>query len=155
MRFARSRGIDAESVTASADPPQYTIDFQPHGANGLRAHVVGSASLETTVAYWRAVLAEIAVREPRYLLLIDELRGEPLSAGDWQRLVQAMSGKGLEEIRIAHVKPHGLERIEYCEIYANEAGLTARVFDDEQAANLWLRYGESAPEPSRGSNGLA
>ena len=148
MRFERSRGGDPEArgVGPSAGGPEYNIAFQPLGADGLRAHVEGTASLDATVAYWRAILAQIAQRQSKHLLLIDELRGEPLDARDWQRLVQAMSGKGLEEVRIAHVKPHGLERIEYCEIYANEAGLHARVFDDERAASLWLRYGESAPE---------
>jgi hypothetical protein len=148
MRFERSRGNDAEApgVAQGQGGPQYTIAFQPNGADGLRAHVEGTASLETTIAYWRAILAQLAERRSKSLLLIDELRGEPLDARDWQRLVQAMTGKGLEQVRIAHVKPHGLERIEYCEIYANEAGLHARVFDDERAASLWLRYGESAPE---------
>jgi hypothetical protein len=54
-----------------------------------------------------------------------------------------MANHGLEQMRIAHVKPHGLHRIEYCEIFAREAGFDARVFDDEHAAELWLRYGET------------
>ena len=54
----------------------------------------------------------------------------------------SMVGKGLESVRIAHVKPHGLQRIDHCELFAREAGLEARVFTDETEADLWLRYGE-------------
>jgi hypothetical protein len=56
-----------------------------------------------------------------------------------------MRGLGLETVRIAHVKPHGLQLIEHCEIYANEAGFDSRVFTDESQADLWLRYGEPHP----------
>ena len=45
-------------------------------------------------------------------------------------------------MRVAHVKPIGLQNIEYCEIHAREAGLDARVFTNEMEASLWLRYGE-------------
>lgn len=47
---------------------------------GLRAHVVGTSSLETTVASWRAILVEVRKRRPDVLLLIDELRGPALVA---------------------------------------------------------------------------
>jgi len=46
-------------------------------------------------------------------------------------------------VRIAHVKPQGLQRVEYCELFAREAGLTARVFTEESVADLWLRHGLS------------
>lgn len=119
----------------------FSIDFRRQGATGLYAHARGAASLETTMACWQAILAEIALRRPRFLLLVDELRGAPLAAGEWEFLVKAMAGRGLEGVRIAHVKPHGLDSIEHCEIYATEAGLQARVFADERAAERWLRYG--------------
>ena len=38
----------------------------------------------------------------------------------------------------------GLQGIEYCEIFAREAGFHARVFDNEATAELWLRYGSQA-----------
>jgi hypothetical protein len=37
----------------------------------------------------------------------------------------------------------GLEKIEYCEIFAVEAGMQARVFTSESDAVLWLRHGLS------------
>ena len=51
--------------------------------------------------------------------------------------------EGLQRLRIAHVKPAGLQAIEYCEIFAREAGIEAKVFEHEALAEIWLRYGES------------
>ena len=118
----------------------FQIDFSRHPA-GLRVHVTGVNSLDNTVAYWLAIAAEVRER-PRPVLLVDELQGEPLAADDWLKLVVSMAGQGLEHLRIAHVKPQGLDSVEYCEIYAKDAGFDARVFTDEAAAALWLRYGE-------------
>jgi hypothetical protein len=120
---------------------EYSIGFVSQQGL-LRAHVQGTASLENTIAYWTEIVARIRLLQPHSLLLIDELAGTALGAEEWFGLVQAMGGQGLESVRIAHVKPHGLERIEYCEIYAKEAGFDARVFDDIATAELWLRHGE-------------
>jgi len=108
---------------------------------GLRAHVRGTSSFGNTVGYWLRIVEEINRRQSRALLLVDELEGEPLAEDDWRRLVQAMLGSGVERLRIAHVKPLGLQKIEYCELYAVEAGINARVFVNETEADLWLRHG--------------
>lgn len=110
--------------------------------NGLRVEASGPSTFENTVAYWRAIVSEVRLRQPRTILLIDHTSGDPLSAADWQSLVAKLKGSGLEDVRLAHVKPGGLEQLEYCELYALEAGFTARVFYDEAQADLWLRYGE-------------
>jgi len=119
------------------------IHSMPHRA-GLRVEVRGPGTYENTLAYWRSIAATLHAQHPRGLLLVDETVGEPLSPIQWKALVLAMEGAGLEQLRIAHVKPHGLQRIEYCELYAREAGLEARVFTDEAEADLWLRHGERA-----------
>ena len=119
---------------------EYSIGFVSQQGL-LRAHVRGVASVDNTTAYWSEIVARVRLLQPHSLLLIDELRGPPLSAQEWFNLVQTMKDKGLESVRIAHVKPHGLERIEFCEIYAKEAGFDARVFDDAASAELWLRHG--------------
>jgi len=119
------------------------IHSSPHRA-GLRVEVHGPGTYENTLAYWRSIAATLATLHPRGLLLVDETTGEPLSPIQWKALVLAMEGTGLEHLRIAHVKPHGLQRIEYCELYAREAGMEARVFTDEAEADLWLRHGERA-----------
>jgi hypothetical protein len=117
------------------------IRYFSHRA-GLRVEVHGLGTYENTVTYWRDIVAELRKRKVPGLLLIDETTGAPLTAQEWRHLVAAMVGKGLEHVRIAHVKPSGLQRIEYCELSAREAGLEARVFTNEAEADLWLRYGE-------------
>ena len=120
-----------------------TINSSLHRA-GLRVEVRGPGTYENTVAYWQAIAAALHATHFKGLLLIDETSGEPLSPLQWKALVLAMEGTGLEQLRIAHVKPHGLERIEYCELYAREAGIEAHVFTNEAEADIWLRYGERA-----------
>ena len=120
----------------------FEIIFSAHPA-GLKARVQGEGSLENTLAYWQAIVAELATRPATALLLIDEMHGDPLPEHDWQQLVEAMKGTGLDQLRIAHVKPLGLQSIEYCELFALEAGMHARVFPDEDEAVMWLRHGLS------------
>lgn len=108
----------------------------------LRAEAAGESSLENTIACWQAIVSEVRRERPRGLLLVDELHGTPLGEPQWRQLVEAMRGRGLEGVRIAHVKPQGLQKLEYCELHAREAGLDARVFDQEYPAELWLRYGD-------------
>jgi hypothetical protein len=127
-----------------ADADAISITFTPNG-DILRAGVRGPGTYANTLLYWRSIAVALRERKPRGLLLVDETTGEPLSAEAWKALVESMNGEGLERVRIAHVKPFGLQRIEYCQLYAREAGLDARVFTDENEASLWLRYGERSP----------
>ena len=110
--------------------------------DGIRVHVRGTENLDNTVRYWNRIANAIRPRVPKYLLLVDELKGQPLTEDQWLQLVVSMAGTGIERLRIAHVKPHGLQKVEYCEIYARDAGIEAQVFEDETLANIWLRYGE-------------
>lgn len=125
-----------------SEPTSIGTRMAPHRA-GLRVEVTGPGTYANTVAYWKTILAAVRAHLPQGLLLIDRTTGAPLAAEEWKRLVETMTGSGLESVRIAHVKPNGLQRIEYCELYAREAGFTARVFTDEGEADLWLRYGVS------------
>lgn len=119
------------------------IRLDAHPA-GLRAHVTGDNTLANTIAYWTRILREVRDR-PRPVLLVDELLGPPLTPDDWHVLVGSMAGSALRNVRIAHVKPRGLEALEFCELHAKDAGFDARVFVDEAEAVRWLRYGETAP----------
>jgi hypothetical protein len=121
----------------------FVIRTAQHRA-GLRVEVSGTGSYANTLAYWKTIVAAVNEQRPRGLLLIDRTTGDPLSAEQWASVVEAMSGQGLENVRIAHVKPMGLQRTEYCELYAREAGFVARVFTEESQADIWLRHGESA-----------
>ena len=133
--------LQAETPTEA--PVDYALKLTRSGA-GLRAEVRGQRTLETTIAYWEVILDHVKQRRPRWLLVLDTLRGNELKASEWKELVEAMAGRGLEGVRIAHVKPFGLDHIEYCEIYAREAGLEARAFADEGVAERWLRYGSDS-----------
>lgn len=122
--------------------PALTVRFERRW-DALWVWVAGENSLANTISYWQAILGEIRRDRPPSVMLVDELEGAPLAEAQWRELVAAMQGRGLEGIRIAHVKPKGLEKLEYCEIYAREYGLDARAFDHERVAGIWLRYGEA------------
>ena len=81
----------------------------------------------------------MAADGPSGLLVLDELVGEELAASEWKCLVERMAGRGLEGVRIAHVKPFSFDQISYCERYARESGLDARTFRRESEAHDWLR----------------
>lgn len=131
---------------APARQPEYGVAFAAHPA-GLRVEVQGTSTFDNTLAYWQAIVAEVRRRKPAGVLLLDRLQGDPLDAAQWLVLVSSMRGLGLEKIRIAHVRPAGLQQLEHCEIFAVELGFQARVFVDERAAELWLRYGETEGSP--------
>ena len=122
-------------------PGGYRIEVTPHGS-GLRAHVAGESSLDATLGYWREIAKAARARGADSLLLVDELTGEPLQESDWLAVVTSLQGEGLQKMRIAHVKPQGLQQAEFCEIFARDAGIEARVFENETLADIWLRFGE-------------
>jgi hypothetical protein len=124
----------------------YTLKLTRDG-DGLWATVTGTRNPANTVAYWEAILAEVLRQRPRWLYVDDRLKGSEIAIGEWFALVDAMKGRGLEGLRIAHVKPAGVNHLEYCEIFAREAGLEARAFSDPGIAERWLRYG--VPEETR------
>jgi hypothetical protein len=136
-----SHAPNTDSCRGSVTEKQpISVAFTAEGSV-LRAFAQGSGDYASTLDCWRRIAAALRERNPVGLLLIDETAGEPLSENEWLALVRAMSGEGLERVRIAHVKPFGLQRIEYCELFAREAGIEARVFTNEKEASVWLRYG--------------
>ena len=118
----------------------YALALRRQG-DGLRATVSGERTLENTVAYWEAILGEVHAQRPKWLFVCDRLVGDELAIDEWRNLVDKMRGRGLEGFRIAHVKPSGMDHLEYCEIFAREAGIDARAFSDAGVAERWLRYG--------------
>ena len=120
---------------------RYRLEITAHGS-GLRAHVAGESDLGVTLDYWRVIARAARERGADALLLVDELVGEPLGEADWLTLVASMHGEGLEKLRIAHAKPLGLQKVEFCEIFARDSGIEAKVFESESLADIWLQYGE-------------
>lgn len=122
----------------------FHLELRREAVGRLHAHVEGRATLENTLAYWRAIADAIEAQPARHLLLVDELVGPALTAGDWAALV-AEVGPRLGNLRIAHVKPRGLDTVEHCALSAMQAGLEAQVFEDERRASVWLRYSPDDP----------
>jgi len=120
------------------EPQSLWIDAARHPL-GLRVHVRGEETFHNTVAYWHAIVRYLRLTGARNLILPDELAGEILTESEWLDLALRMAGLGLEQVRIAHVKPRSRNEIEYCELLARHAGYDARVFTSEQDAELWLR----------------
>ncbi len=125
------------------DGPRFTIDYTRE-RDLLRAHVTGvNGTLETTIAYWTALAAELQRDPPVALLVVDDMEGEPPPPEQLEQFVQAMVGMGFEGVRVAYVEAHAdqIPQVEVGEILARERGFEVRVFGDEQAARIWLRHG--------------
>jgi hypothetical protein len=126
----------------------FTLDYVER-AGYLFVRVTGvNGSLQTTVAYWLAIAAEVRVRKPARLLIKDEMLGEPPPPAEIQQFIAAMAGQGFEGVRVAYVEADGeqVAQVEHGEIYAREQGFDARVFGSEQQAELWLRYGSESAD---------
>lgn len=119
----------------------YSIDIAVRGSC-LHVHVGGVSTVANTIAYWRRIAQAAREQGSDSLLLVDVMTGVPLDESDWLQVVTALRDQDLQRLRIAHVKPLGLQEIEYCEIFARDAGIQARVFENETLAGIWLRYGE-------------
>jgi len=120
------------------DDLQIEIRRQP--GDILHVHVRGEGTFANALTYWHAIADAIDMQPAQALLLVDESTGPALTAAEWVRLVGDV-GPRLGRVRIAHVKPQGLDTVEYCVLAAMGAGLDARVFEDARMASLWLRYG--------------
>jgi hypothetical protein len=111
----------------------------------LRASVSGyGGSVETTIAYWRAIGEEVRAVKPLSLLVVDQMEGGPIPAEDLPQFIDAMATEGFEGIRVAYVELHidQLSQAEGAEILACEKGFNVRVFSNEMDAAVWLRHGE-------------
>lgn len=142
------RTIASMSVPPDENFPQPALPFDLQFADRgdyLYVAVRGTQdSFAITLAYWRAVVEECARRGTRRMLVCDDLKGDPATPEEFERLAAALRGRGLEHIRIAFhetVSAH-LRLVEYGELAFREAGFTLRVFGSEREAELWLRYGQ-------------
>jgi hypothetical protein len=125
-------------VLAFAERPGFLF-VRVTGVNG---------TLETTVACWLAIAEQVRARQPKKLLIKDEMSGEPPPPEQIEQFVRAMAGQGFEGVRVAYVEADDdqVPQVEHGEIIAREQGFDARVFGTQLQAELWLRYGESGEE---------
>jgi hypothetical protein len=115
----------------------FQIEIRPID-DGLRVRVRGEETYGNTLAYWREIARVAHADRARRILLVDELQGTPLTEAQWLQLVLSMADEGIAHMRIAHAKPSGMHEVEYCEVFARDAGIDARVFPSEDAAAAWL-----------------
>lgn len=123
----------------------FKVVFSRHGRM-LRAHATSDArGLETSVGLWLAIAEEARRLKPDTMLVVGEMRGEPMSTADLQAFFPRIAGHGLEQIRVAYVEARSLKfpPIEKGEILGLENGFNVRVFTNEANALIWLRHGEA------------
>src|SRR5690606_21994842 len=116
----------------------------------LTAHVTGSSTFDNTLAYWRTIAEALRAQPARELLLSDELQGPSLDAGQWRTVVDEV-GADLANLRIAHVKPHGLGTGACCVRQALESVPEAQAVSDRKSARPRQGHGGGAgSEPAPG-----
>lgn len=122
----------------------YQVEFERF-ASVLRVCLHGgSRDLESTLAAWGQIAAEIRRDPPAAVLVVSNVQGEPFDLDKVRAFVAGVRGLGLEALRIAYVYPHfeGWSEVEAGGIFALEYGFEARAFTNEDEARVWLRHGE-------------
>ena len=124
-------------------PTPYRLEFRSFG-DELQVRIHGTErSPENALAAWVAIASEVRVREPKRLLAMSHVEGEPMQPEHMRGFFASMAGLGMEGVRVAYVDMAGFKTplMEIAEILATEHGFAARVFDNRIAAELWLRHG--------------
>jgi hypothetical protein len=125
----------------------FQVDIRPI-PGGLHVHVQGLENYANALAYWHEIARAAQGDGVSKVLLVDELRGTPLTEAEWLQLVLSMADEGIGHLRIAHAKPLGLHGAQFCEVFARDAGIDARVFASEATAAAWLALPPGSDEPS-------
>ena len=74
--------------------------------------------------------------------------GKPLWGDQHKKHIEAvwlsMKGEGMEDVHIAYVERDAAQipQVELAGLMAYEHGFNARIFDREETAVVWMRYGE-------------
>ncbi|MFT4178515.1 MAG: hypothetical protein QM612_03505 [Thermomonas sp.] len=122
----------------------YRLEFE-YEAPRLRVRIIGGEDTghRVSVEYWLRIAEEVRARGAQQLLALDAMQGEAMGPEELQRFFDAISGHGLEQVRLAYVEGRldQMSRIEYAELLARERGYDIRMFSNEAEAEVWLRYG--------------
>ena len=130
-------------MTAAPATP-FSLRFQATG-RVLEATVAGRIDgTDDLIALFMALAVEVRRVAAACLLVNDHSEGVVPGEDGLRQLMAAMSGQGLQDIRIAYVDARGtaVGRMELGEIVGREHGYDCRVFGEESRARLWLEYGE-------------
>jgi hypothetical protein len=136
--------LPAPTVYASPDGQHFGVACEERADKTLHARISGpKGSLELAVAYWLVLADEVKRRGTRRLLVENCLEGPSLPPQGLAEVIRRLRGSGLEDARIAYVETvsEHVAMMEHGQIFAAEAGFTARVFGDSGSAERWLRYG--------------
>lgn len=111
----------------------------------LRASVSGGhdTGLAVSREYWLRILDHARACGASQLLVLDGMQGEVMGDEDLQRFFDAIEGRVHAGLRMAYVEGRAdqIPRIEHAELLARERGYTARIFNNETDALVWLRHG--------------
>ncbi len=124
----------------------YRLEFE-FEAPLLQARVIGGVDTGLAVSseYWLHICEEVQACGARQLLVLDAMQGEVMTPEELGRFFEIISGRGLEQVRLAYVEGRAdqIPRIEYAELMARERGYDIRMFGNETDAVVWLRHGMS------------
>lgn len=119
------------------------LAFQMRGS-ALRAEIGGSTDTQQArLACWARLTDEAVRCQASGVLAVDLREGALASPDQWQDVLEALDMAALRAMPLAFVGrwPRYLE-LEALNLALLERGFRAQVFDDEAAAERWLRYGE-------------
>lgn len=119
------------------------LAFRAMGS-ALRVEISGiTDTQQARLACWTRLTEEAARCQASGVLAVDAREGTLASPGQWQDVLQALDMDALRTMPLAFVGrwPRYTE-LEVLNLTLIERGFRAQVFDDEAAAERWLRYGE-------------
>ncbi len=119
------------------------LAFTPLG-HALRVEITGSTETQQSrLACWMRLTEEAARCQASGVLAVDLRDGTLASPGQWQDVLEALEMDVLRTMPLAFVGrwPRYTE-LEALNQTLLERGFRTQVFDDEAAAERWLRYGE-------------
>ena len=126
------------------EAPGYRLEFE-YTAPLLRARVTGGTDTGLAISseYWLLIGDEVRASGAQELLVLDAMQGEVMTPEELGRFFEIISGRGLEQVRLAYVEGRAdqIPRIEYAELMARERGYRIRMFNNETDAVVWLRHG--------------
>jgi len=111
---------------------------------GLRVEINGATDTQQArLACWARLAEEVTRRSAAAVLAVDKREGGLASPHQWHSLLEELDMDALKARPLAYVGawPH-FTQLEALNFSLLERGFQAQVFDDEAAAERWLRYGE-------------
>lgn len=126
-------------VANSDSPDSYNISFE-YRPEYLYVYVSGEHdSYDISLRYWKEVADECAKKEVKKVLIEEDI-SEAISMGEMYKLASEIPQLGFYGIRIAFVDRHIEQQgsNEFGELVAVNRGMYGKIFNDFNAAEIWL-----------------